>query len=108
MERFGYFHPDAIRLAKTIGALATRRQALRNDEAMAHDPTGVTQPRATSTVTSHTLARMSIALQRNNAMTLHTASGTYPTEDQQERSCPLQGQSPLTATRSSGRSRLGG
>ena len=55
-----------------IGALAARRQALRDDEAMEHDPTGVTQPGATSTVTSQTLARMSITLQRNNAMTLRT------------------------------------
>ena len=72
LERFGYFHPETIRLAKTLGHLAARRQVLRNDEAAAHDPMGVAHRGAASTVASQTLARMSIALQRSNAMTLRT------------------------------------
>ena len=72
-DRFGHVHPGAIRFAKFIGHLAARRQALRDNEAAAaHDPTGVAERGAASAVTSQTLARVSIALQRSNAMTLRT------------------------------------
>ena len=60
---------------KFIRHLAARRQALRDKEAAAaHDPTGVAERLggAASAVTSQTLARVSIALQRSNAMTLRT------------------------------------
>ena len=73
LERFGFLHPDAIRFAKRIGHLAARRQALAHDEAAAvHDPMGVAQRGVASAVASQTLASVSIALQRSNAMTLRT------------------------------------
>jgi hypothetical protein len=54
MERFGYFHPASIRLAKAIGAIAARRQALQANvkEAAGPDPVSGVRTGVASTVAS--------------------------------------------------------
>ena len=74
LQHFGFLHPDAIRFAKFLGRLAARRQAFvdHDEDDGVHGPMGVAQRGAASAVTIQTLASVSVALQRSNAMTLRT------------------------------------
>jgi len=88
LERFGYFHPDTTRLARTLGATHASRQApLMEDHIVAGAPdrTGtVWKPEERAApwqAGSH--PRMSLALQRSNAI-------DPPARCQRERTGPLQ------------------
>jgi hypothetical protein len=64
-SQFGsHVHPESIRLAKAIGAVAARRQALQANvnEAAGPDPVSGVHTSVASTVASQTLARVPVAL----------------------------------------------
>jgi len=71
LDCFGYFHPDTIRLARTLRAIhAPRHAPLMEDHivAGAPDQNGLEARRASSSIASRILTRMSVALQRSNAI----------------------------------------
>jgi len=73
LKRFGYLHPDTstIRLARIVGAIHASRQApLMEDHivAGAPDQSGLEARGAGSSMASRILTRMSVALQRSNAI----------------------------------------
>jgi hypothetical protein len=92
MERFGYFHPESTRLAKAIGAIAARRQAPQANvnEAVGPDPKSGVRTGVANTVASQTLARVSVALQRSNAMTPAHVPHRLRAPRQHERAGPSQ------------------
>jgi len=86
LERFGYFHPETIRLATKLGSTHASRQApLMKDHivAGAPDQNGLEARGASSLMANRLVTRMLVALQRSNAI-------TTPARCQRERTGPFQ------------------
>jgi len=95
LERFGFVHPKTTRLATTLGATHASRQAcLMEDHSVAGAPdqNGLEARGASSSMASRILTRMSVALQRSNAIIPLARC-------QRERNGPLQAPSHVEETR---------